>query len=36
MSLRSVIVSTGSYLPDKNLTNQDLEKIVDTTDDWIV
>jgi 3-oxoacyl-[acyl-carrier-protein] synthase-3 len=36
MALRSVILSTGSYLPDKILTNQDLEKIVDTTDEWIV
>ncbi len=36
MSLRSVILSTGSYLPDKILTNHDLEKIVETTDDWIV
>lgn len=36
MSLRSVILSTGSYLPDKNLTNKDLEKIVDTNDEWIV
>lgn len=36
MSLRSVIVSTGSYLPEKTVTNKDLEKFVDTTDDWIV
>jgi len=36
MPLRSVILSTGSYLPDKILTNLDLEKIVDTTDEWIV
>jgi len=26
----------GSYLPDKVLTNADLERIVDTTDEWIV
>jgi 3-oxoacyl-[acyl-carrier-protein] synthase-3 len=33
---RSVhIVGTGSYLPDRVLTNADLEKMVDTTDDWI-
>jgi len=33
---RSVaIVGTGAYLPDRVLTNQDLEKIVDTTDEWI-
>lgn len=30
------ILGTGSYLPEKILTNFDLEKIVDTTNDWIV
>ncbi len=29
------IIGTGSYLPEKVMTNKDLEKIVDTTDDWI-
>ena len=29
------IIGTGSYLPEKVLTNQDLEKMVDTTDEWI-
>ncbi|MFL6515450.1 MAG: beta-ketoacyl-ACP synthase III [Chthoniobacterales bacterium] len=29
------IVGTGSYLPDKVLTNADLTKIVDTSDEWI-
>jgi len=29
------IVGTGRYLPEKILTNFDLEKIVDTTDEWI-
>jgi 3-oxoacyl-[acyl-carrier-protein] synthase-3 len=29
------IVGTGSYLPAKVLTNHDLERIVDTTDEWI-
>ncbi len=29
------ITGTGSYLPEKVLTNFDLEKFVDTTDDWI-
>lgn len=29
------IVGTGSYLPEKVLTNQDLERIVDTSDEWI-
>ncbi|MEG7522424.1 MAG: ketoacyl-ACP synthase III [Chromatiales bacterium] len=32
----SRIAGTGSYLPEKTLTNKDLEKIVDTTDQWIV
>jgi 3-oxoacyl-(acyl-carrier-protein) synthase III len=32
----SRIIGTGSYLPDKVLTNRDLEKIVDTSDEWIV
>ena len=29
------IVSLGRYLPSKVLSNQDLEKIVETTDEWI-
>jgi len=29
------ISGTGMYVPDKILTNSDLEKIVDTTDEWI-
>lgn len=29
------IVSVGSYVPERTLTNSDLEKIVDTTDEWI-
>jgi 3-oxoacyl-[acyl-carrier-protein] synthase-3 len=29
------IVGTGSYLPERVLTNADLEKMVDTTDEWI-
>jgi len=32
----SKIIGTGSYLPEKTLTNYDLEKIVDTSHDWIV
>lgn len=32
----SRITGTGGYLPEKVLTNKDLEKIVDTTDQWIV
>jgi 3-oxoacyl-[acyl-carrier-protein] synthase-3 len=31
----SRIVGTGSYLPDKVITNRDLELAVDTTDEWI-
>lgn len=31
----SIILSTGSYLPEKILTNKDMESIVDTTDEWI-
>lgn len=35
-SLRTVsIIATGSYVPDRVLTNTELEKIVDTTDEWI-
>ncbi len=29
------ITGTGSYLPEKELSNQELEKMVDTTDEWI-
>lgn len=32
----SRIIGTGSYLPAKVLTNYDLEKMVDTTHDWII
>src|SRR3982751_1115719 len=35
-ALRTVsIVGTGSYMPEKILTNADLTAIVDTTDEWI-
>ncbi len=33
--LRSVVLGVGSYLPARTLTNDDLSKIVDTSDDWI-
>lgn len=36
MTIKSFISGTGSYLPGKILTNADLEKMVDTTDEWIV
>jgi len=35
-STRTVsIIGTGSYLPEKVVTNRDLEKIVETSDEWI-
>lgn len=34
--IRAVIRSTGSYLPERVVTNADMEKLVDTTDEWIV
>jgi len=33
--MHTKIVGTGRYLPEKILTNFDLEKMVDTTDEWI-
>ena len=33
--IHSRIIGTGSYLPEKALSNKDLEKIVDTSDKWI-
>jgi 3-oxoacyl-[acyl-carrier-protein] synthase-3 len=35
MARYATIAGTGSYLPDKILTNFDLEKMVDTNDEWI-
>lgn len=35
MAVRSIIRGTGSYLPERILTNDDLAKIVDTNDAWI-
>jgi len=34
--LKPVITGTGSFLPEKVLTNNDLSKMVDTSDEWIV
>ncbi len=34
--IRSVIRGVGAYLPQKIMTNADLAKIVDTSDEWIV
>ena len=33
--IRGVIEGTGSYLPEYELTNADLEKMVETSDEWI-
>ena len=33
--IRATIKSVGHYLPDERLTNHDLEKLVDTNDEWI-
>lgn len=33
--MKAKIIGTGSYLPSKVLSNADLEKMVDTTDEWI-
>jgi len=30
------IIGIGSYVPEKVITNGDLEKIIDTSDTWIV
>ncbi|MGW8956215.1 beta-ketoacyl-ACP synthase III [Paenibacillus sp. NPDC055715] len=36
-NLRSVgVIGTGKYVPEKILTNKDLEAIVETSDEWIV
>lgn len=34
-SFRSVVRAVGGYLPEKIVTNEDLEKLVDTSDSWI-
>src|SRR5213593_3143106 len=35
-ALRTVsIIGTGSYVPEKVLTNADLSRMVDTSDEWI-
>jgi len=36
MTIRSRIVGVGAYLPERVVTNDDLAKIVDTDNDWIV
>jgi 3-oxoacyl-[acyl-carrier-protein] synthase-3 len=34
--MRSVVLGYGSYLPERILTNAELAKMVDTSDEWIV
>lgn len=36
MTRKAYISGTGSYLPERILSNAELEKMVDTTDEWIV
>ena len=36
MTFRSVLTGVGSYLPERVLTNAELAKRVDTSDEWIV
>lgn len=35
MKITAAITAVGAYLPEDRLTNQDLEKMVDTNDQWI-
>jgi 3-oxoacyl-[acyl-carrier-protein] synthase III len=35
-TFKAVVSGTGAYLPEKILTNQDLEKTLDTNDSWII
>ena len=35
MTIRAVVAGIGHYLPQNIMTNADLEKIVDTSDEWI-
>ncbi len=34
--MRAIITAVGHYVPENKLTNADLEKMVDTNDEWIV
>lgn len=36
MTLHAAITGVGSYLPERILTNTDLEQLVETSDEWIV
>ena len=33
---RSIVAGTGAYLPERTVTNADLARLVDTSDEWIV
>ena len=33
--MRATVTATARYLPERVLTNADLEKMVDTSDEWI-
>ena len=34
--IRAAITGIGAYVPEDILTNSDIEKLVDTTDEWIM
>jgi len=34
--MRAIITAVGHYVPEKKLTNKDLEQMVDTNDEWII
>ncbi len=34
--MKSVFIGCGAYLPSNSVSNDDLSKMVDTSDDWIV
>jgi 3-oxoacyl-[acyl-carrier-protein] synthase-3 len=36
MTVYAKLIGTGSYLPERVLSNADFEKMIDTTDEWIV
>ena len=33
--MKASITAVGHFLPEKKLTNKELEKMLDTTDEWI-
>ena len=34
--INAVITGVGGYVPEDVLTNEDISKMVDTTDEWII